>query len=132
MRKEILTFGKIEIEKNKKFYHHKSHSFLKDGDIKKLLVPKEISCKKQISRLVPKEISGKKYKYFIGCLYNDHEVKPLHIMLPKVSAYVKGYEQTKQMSFLIEDDDLLEKYNTIWDKVSAYIKKEFDSELVYN
>ena len=30
--------------------------------------------------------------------------------------------------FLIEDDDLLEKYNTIWDQV----KKEFDSETVYN
>ena len=27
------------------------------------------------------------------------------------------------MYFLIEDDDLLEKYNTIWDKVSAHIKK---------
>ena len=36
------------------------------------------------------------------------------------------------MYFLIEDDDLLERYNTIWDKVSADIKKEFDSELVYN
>ena len=36
------------------------------------------------------------------------------------------------MYFLIEDDDLLEKYNTIWDKVSADIKKEFDSEPVYN
>ena len=35
------------------------------------------------------------------------------------------------MYFLIEDDALLEKYNTIWDKVSADIKKEFDSELVY-
>ena len=31
-----------------------------------------------------------------------------------------------------EDDDLLEKYNTIWDKVRAEIKKEFDSEPVYN
>ena len=31
---------------------------------------------------------------------------------------------------LIEDDDLLEKYNTIWDKVSADIKKVFDSKLV--
>ena len=28
--------------------------------------------------------------------------------------------------FLVEDDDLSEKYNTIWDKVSADIKKEFD------
>ena len=29
-------------------------------------------------------------------------------------------------------DDLLEIYNTIWDKVSADIKKEFHSEPVYN
>ena len=36
------------------------------------------------------------------------------------------------MYFLIEDDDLLEIYNTIWDKFSADIKKEFDSDLVYN
>ena len=36
------------------------------------------------------------------------------------------------MYFLIEDDDLLEKNNTIWDKVSADIKKEFDNEPVYN
>ena len=31
-----------------------------------------------------------------------------------------------------EDEDLLEKYNTIWHKVRAEIKKEFDSEPVYN
>ena len=35
-------------------------------------------------------------------------------------------------AFLIEDDDLLEKYNTVWDKVSADIKREFHSEPVYN
>ena len=34
--------------------------------------------------------------------------------------------------FLTEDDDLLKNYNTIWDKVSADIKKEFDSEPVYH
>ena len=34
--------------------------------------------------------------------------------------------------FLIEDDDLLEQYNTIWDTVSADIKKEFDSKPIYN
>ena len=33
---------------------------------------------------------------------------------------------------LTKDDDLLEKYNTTWDKVSADIKKEFDSEPVNN
>ena len=31
---------------------------------------------------------------------------------------------------LIQDDKLSEKYNTIWDKVSAYIKREFDREHV--
>ena len=33
---------------------------------------------------------------------------------------------------MIEDDDLLEKYNTIWDKVTADIKKEFENEPCYN
>ena len=36
------------------------------------------------------------------------------------------------MYFLTEDDGLLEKCNTIWDKVSPDIKKEFDSEPVQN
>ena len=34
--------------------------------------------------------------------------------------------------FLIEDDGWLEKYNTIWDKVNADTKKEFDNKAVYN
>ena len=56
-------------------------------------------------------------------MHNDHKVKPLHIMLPKTSAYVKRYDgQTKWMYFWIEDDDLLEKDNTIWNKVKANIK----------
>ena len=36
------------------------------------------------------------------------------------------------MYFLIEDDDLLEKYSTVCDKVSADIKIEFDSQAVYS
>ena len=31
------------------------------------------------------------------------------------------------MYFLTEDDDLLEKCSTIWDKVSVDIKKEIDT-----
>ena len=34
--------------------------------------------------------------------------------------------------FLIEDENLSEKYNTIWENVRAYIKKEFGSNSVYN
>ena len=41
-----------------------------------------------------------------------HKVKPLHIMLPKTTAYVKSYDgQTKWMYFLVEDNDLLERIN---------------------
>ena len=48
---------------------------------------------------------------------NDHKFKPLHIVL-------KSYDrQNIWMYFMIENNDLLEKYNTIWDKVSADIKE---------
>ena len=36
------------------------------------------------------------------------------------------------MSFLIKDDELLEKCNEIWEKVTNSIKNEFDSETVYD
>ena len=64
--------------------------------------------------LVSNKISfvEKNYKHFIGYLYNGNKVKPLNIMLTKTSAYVKIYDgQTTWMYFLIEDDDLLEKYS---------------------
>ena len=115
-KKKTKTFGDTEIGKYK-FYRHKSPAFLKDVDIEKILVSKKISSGK------------KKCKYFIGFLYNDNKVKPLLVMLPKFSAYVKRYDgQTKLMYFLIENGDLLEKYNTIWDKAS-HIKKNLIANL---
>ena len=108
--KRLLTLGNIEIEKNK-FYRTKIPVHLRDVDIEKILVSKKIS------------FGEKNYKYFIGYLYRGHKVKPLHIMLLKANAYVKSYDgQTKWMYFLIKDNGLLEKYNTIWDKASADIK----------
>ena len=92
--------------------------FLEEVDIEKVLVFHKIS------------FVEKNCKYFIGYLYNDaityYAITPLHIILPKTSAYVKSCDrQTKWMYFLIADDDVLQKYNTIWDKVSANIKKGF-------
>lgn len=53
-------------------------------------------------------------------------------MLPKTSVYVKSYDgQTRWMHFLIEDKNLRQKYNSISDKVSADIEKEFGSNFVY-
>ena len=36
------------------------------------------------------------------------------------------------MSFLIKNDELLEKYNEIWDKFSKVMKNKFDSVPVYD
>ena len=56
----------------------------------------------------------------------------LLIFLPKMSAYRKDFDETKYVSFLIKDDKLLEKCYGIQEKVSNAIKKEFDSNPVYN
>ena len=88
-----------------------------------------------ILKLKKKKISfdKKKHKYFIGCLCDDYKIKSLHIMLPKTSVCGKSYDrQTKLIYFPNDDDNLWEKFNIIWEKVSADIKKEFDIELVYN
>ena len=63
MDKEILTFGDIEIEKNK-FYCNNTLIFLKDVDIEKMLVSNKIS------------FGEKSYKYFLDYLYDNHEFKP--------------------------------------------------------
>ena len=65
--KEILSFGEIEIKRNK-FYRNKTS---KDVDTEKVLVSNKVYFGEKI------------YKYFIGYLYNDHEVKPLHIIVPE-------------------------------------------------
>ena len=54
------------------------------------------------------------------------------VFLPKITAYRKDFDETKYISFLIKDNELLEKWNEIWDKVSYATGKELDSNLVYN
>ena len=51
-------------------------------------------------------------------MYNADKVKPLHIMIPKASAYVKRYDgQNKWMHLLFENDYVLEENNPIWSAV---------------
>ena len=65
---------------------------------------------------------GKKgFKYLIGC--KDAKIRPLCIFIPKMSAYRRNIDETKYISFLIKDNELLEKDNEIWEKVSKKIKK---------
>ena len=58
------------------------------------------------------------------------KLKSLGIFLPKMSAYRKGFDETRSISFLIKDDELFEKYNEIWEKVKNSLKK--GCEPIYN
>ena len=51
-------------------------------------------------------------------------------MLSKTNSCVKSYNrQTKLMYFFTEDDDLIKKSNTIWNKVSTDIEKNLIASL---
>ena len=53
------------------------------------------------------------FKYFIGYLEGGI-VKPLCIVLSQMSGYIKYFESGgKNMSFLIKDDEVWNKYNEI-------------------
>ena len=70
------------------------------------------------------------FKYFIG--YYDGLVRPLCIILPQKSGYIKYFENgSKKMSFLIKDDEVWEKYNKIWDVIKNKLNINFHSEPVY-
>ena len=49
-----------------------------------------------------------------------------------MSGYRRHFDENKHISFLIKDDELLKKYNEIWEKVKNNLKNEFNSEPVYN
>ena len=71
------------------------------------------------------------FKYFIG--YQEGEiVKPLCIILPQMSGYIKYFENGgKNMSFLIKDDEVWDKYDKIWDVIKNKLGIKFHSKPVY-
>ena len=70
----------------------------------------------------------KGFKYLIECK-GDDEIKPLCIMLPKMSGYVKGFDETKDASFLIENGNLLKAYNKVWDTLLLI---QYKTDLIVN
>ena len=55
-----------------------------------------------------------------------HETSPMN-------GYVKYFDiNNEYINFLVFDEELLKKYNKIWDKVKNLFKREFNSEPVYN
>ena len=72
------------------------------------------------------------FKYFIG--YKKGEiVKPLCIILLQMTGYIKYFEnRRKNMSFMVKNDDVLDKYNEIWDKIKVKLGIKFHSTPVFD
>ena len=71
------------------------------------------------------------FKYFIGYLEGGI-VKSLSIILPQMSWYIKYFENgSKNMSFLIKDDEVWDKYDEIWDAIKNKLRIKFHGEPVY-
>ena len=73
--------------------------------------------------------SGDCFKYFIGYLHDDDVIRPLCIILPQMSGYIKYFDKGgKNMSFKIEDQDVYLKYNEIWNKIKNSLNSMFYSQ----
>ena len=76
--------------------------------------------------------NGEGFNFFIG--YQEGEiVKPVCIILPQMIGYIKYFEYGgKNMSFLIKDDEVWEKYEQIWDVIKNKLKIKIHSLPVYD
>ena len=67
-------------------------------------------------------------------VYKEGEiVTPLCIILPQMTGYIKYFENAgENMSFVIKDNDVLDKYNEIWNKIKETLSIKFHSMPVYD
>ena len=57
----------------------------------------------------------------------------MHKVFSQMNAYAKYFDKNiKYMNLLVNDKEILEKYNKIWNRIKTLIKKAFNSEPVYN
>ena len=101
MTKKALKFNNIRVNK-KKFHMSKKPIVLMSVNIEQIVVSDKFNHINNGSR------------YFIG--YQESEiVKPLCIMLLQMTGYIKYFEYRGiNRSFLIENDEVWEKYKQIW------------------
>ena len=60
-------------------------------------------------------------------------MKPLCIILPQMSGYIKYFENGgKNMSFLIKDDEVWEKFEKFWGVIKNKLNINFHSKPVYD
>ena len=115
---KILKFNNIKLNK-KEFHKYKEPIGLLSVDVNQIVVSKKLKH------------NNEGFKYFIG--YQEGGiVKPLRIILPQTSGYIKYFENGgKNMSFFIKDNEVWEEYQHIWDVIKDKLGVKFHSELAY-
>ena len=72
-------------------------------------------------------------KYFTGYLPNNDLIRPLCIILPQMSGYIKYFNNGgKNMSFKSEDESVYPKYTEIWNKIIKSLNTIFHSQPIYD
>ena len=112
MGSQKIKFGDKEVDK-KEFYSSKKVILLDSVDLSKIVVS---------SRW---KLNDATYKYFCGYLNND-VIKPLCVILPQMSGYIKYFDNGgKNISFVTDDKKVYEKYDEIWNVVKGLLKLKF-------
>ena len=116
MSEKTINFGDKKINK-KDFYTNKKQFHIEDIDINKILISK------------PETYENNMRKYITG--HNDNTIGPLQLFLPKMTGYLNIFEnRNRKMSFFTNNNEFLERYTVIWEKISDLVNKKFDSEIV--
>ena len=117
MNEKTLKFNNIKV--NKKEFHKSKQAI----DLDSLTVDQIV-----VSDKFKHNDGG--FKYFIG--YQGEIVKPLCIILPQMSGYIKYFQNSgKNMSFLIKNDEVWEKCKEIWDIIKNKLGIKFHSKPIY-
>ena len=118
MNKKTLKFNNIKLNK-KEFHKSKEPIDLFSVDLDQIVVSEKFKH------------NDEGFKYFIGYQKGDI-VKPLCIILPQMDGYIKYFENGgKNMSFMIKDDKVWDKYDKIWNVIKDKLGIKFHSEPVY-
>ena len=120
MNTKNLNFDDKKIKK-RDFYKNKKAFQIDDIDVNKMLVSKKEPYQKRTTKNA--------LKYFIG--YNNDVIRPLLVRLPQITGYFKKFNENVTMSFRVNNKQLLEKYNEIWEKVEMLMSIDFESKPVY-
>ena len=117
-----LVFDDVEVSK-KEFYESKRAIKLSSFNGSKIVVSNNIKGNNETS------------KVFIGYMYdNDSIVRPLCLLLPQMSGWIKYFENGgKNMGFKLEDDEVYLKYNEIWNKIRELLNGvKLSSDSIYD